>query len=305
MLLEPRAVAHALGGDIAGRNRISVPGPEHSPRDRSLSILINSHAPDGFVVHSFAGDDAFACKDYVRQQLGIGLWTPKRRAEPRSAQLVQRTESLPSDEAGTAIALRTFKEALPVLGTLGDKYLSLRVGRRVPWPQDLRFHPSCFRNFGGRRERHPAVVALLRDIHTNAPCGIQRTFLKPDGSDRLRDSKGKAALGRSKGACIKLSPNDEVTLGLGLGEGVETCLSMMARGWLPIWCTGGTSGLAAFPVLNGIEALTVFADSDENQASQRAALQCIARWREAGLEARGIKPRTSGRDWNDVTRGAA
>ena len=31
----------------------------------------NNNAPDGFVVHSFAGDDPIACKDYVREKAGL------------------------------------------------------------------------------------------------------------------------------------------------------------------------------------------------------------------------------------------
>jgi hypothetical protein len=63
--------------------------------------------------------------------------------------------------------------------------------------------------------------------------------------------------------------------------------------------------MAAFPVLNGIDALTVFADNDENGAGDTAAAKAIVRWREAGREARGRKPRLPGHDWADVSRRAA
>ena len=52
-----RAAARALGGDISGRDGVVCPGPGHSRQDRSLSVRLDSTAPDGFVVHSFAGDD--------------------------------------------------------------------------------------------------------------------------------------------------------------------------------------------------------------------------------------------------------
>ena len=54
---DPRRLAHALGGEVVGRDRALVPGPGHSRHDRSLSIRLVSSAPDGFLVHSFAGDD--------------------------------------------------------------------------------------------------------------------------------------------------------------------------------------------------------------------------------------------------------
>jgi len=46
----------------------------------------------------------------------------------------------------------------------------------------------------------------------------------PDGSDRDREA-GKAMLGRATDAAIKLAPDDEVTFGLGIAEGIETALA--------------------------------------------------------------------------------
>jgi hypothetical protein len=55
-------IARILGGEISAR-QVLAPGPGHSADDRSLSLAIRPDAPDGFVVHSFAGDDPIACKD--------------------------------------------------------------------------------------------------------------------------------------------------------------------------------------------------------------------------------------------------
>jgi 5S rRNA maturation endonuclease (ribonuclease M5) len=76
--LSLEAVANALGGDISETsNRVLAPGPNHSEKDRSLAVTLDASAPDGFLVHSFAGDDPIACKDYVRKRLGLPEWTPK------------------------------------------------------------------------------------------------------------------------------------------------------------------------------------------------------------------------------------
>lgn len=75
--MTPQQVASALGGVVSGRE-VLAPGPGHSPGDRSLSIKLDSAAPDGMLVYSFAGDDPLACKDYVRERLGLGRWEPKR-----------------------------------------------------------------------------------------------------------------------------------------------------------------------------------------------------------------------------------
>lgn len=65
-----RTVAKVMGGDVV-KGQALVPGPGHSQKDRSLSIKIDSGAPGGFICFSHAGDDDLACKDYVRERLGI------------------------------------------------------------------------------------------------------------------------------------------------------------------------------------------------------------------------------------------
>jgi len=74
-MLTLRLLRHALGGNISA-GQLRCPGPGHSAADRSLSIRLDDGAPDGFVVHSFAGDDAIVCKDYVRGKAGLEPFIP-------------------------------------------------------------------------------------------------------------------------------------------------------------------------------------------------------------------------------------
>ena len=71
------SIARTLGGEISG-DQVRCPGPGHSPVDRSLSVRLVPGAPDGILVHSFAGDDWRLCRDYVRQKLGLAPWQPTR-----------------------------------------------------------------------------------------------------------------------------------------------------------------------------------------------------------------------------------
>jgi hypothetical protein len=48
-------------------------GLGHSAKDRSLSIQVDPSLPDGFVVHSFAGDDWEDAKAYVKERLGLSI----------------------------------------------------------------------------------------------------------------------------------------------------------------------------------------------------------------------------------------
>jgi hypothetical protein len=63
-------LARALGGEVSN-GQVLAPGPGHSPKDRSLSVKLDTKAPDGFVVHSFSIDDPIACRDFVREKLNL------------------------------------------------------------------------------------------------------------------------------------------------------------------------------------------------------------------------------------------
>src|SRR5215216_4988848 len=68
-----RTLARALGGEVSGQ-QVLAPGPGHTAKDRSMAVKVEPTAPDGFVVHSFAGDDPLACKDHVRERAGLSAW---------------------------------------------------------------------------------------------------------------------------------------------------------------------------------------------------------------------------------------
>jgi hypothetical protein len=80
--LSIETVAQILGGEASG-HQVRAPGPGHGPDDRSLSLKIDHEAPDGFVAHSFAGDDPIECKTYVVKKLGLTLGNGVNRPMPQ------------------------------------------------------------------------------------------------------------------------------------------------------------------------------------------------------------------------------
>src|SRR5450631_254773 len=74
-MLDLRSIARVLGGDVSGR-QVLAPGPNHSPKDRSLAIGISDTAPDGLLIYSHCNDDWRDCRDYVRSKLGLPAWAP-------------------------------------------------------------------------------------------------------------------------------------------------------------------------------------------------------------------------------------
>ncbi|MCX7370988.1 MAG: toprim domain-containing protein [Alphaproteobacteria bacterium] len=196
------------------------------------------------------------------------------------------------------LARRVWRERQPIDGTPAAAYLASRGLRPEPGAP-LAYHPACPR--GG--EKLPAMLALMTDAETGEPCGVHRTFILHDGSAKAppgpRGEPAKMMCGAA--GIIRLTPDADVTTGLGIAEGIETSLAVMqAFGWRPVWAACSAGAIARFPVLRGIEALTVFADPDGPGLT--AARACCERWAAAGREARILAPPAGAGDFNDLAR---
>lgn len=195
------------------------------------------------------------------------------------------------------LARRLWAEAVPAASSPVAAYLASR-GLTPPPDAPLRFHPACPRG----RERWPAMVALMSDPASGEPCGVHRTFLARGTPGK---APGQAKMMAGHAGVIRLVPDAEITTGLGLAEGIETSLSVMqAFDWRPVWAAASAGGIAGFPVLPGVETLTIFADSDDRGTGLAAARRCAAGWHEAGREVR-VMMAPAGMDFHDAARGAA
>jgi putative DNA primase/helicase len=157
----------------------------------------------------------------------------------------------------------------------------------------IRFHPSL--RFDGRSAG--AMVAIYRNIQTDEPCGIHRTFF--DGSG---NKIGRKMLGRVGCAAIKLDADEDVTLGLHVGEGIESSLSGYLRGLRPAWCFGSAGRIGNFPVLAGVDSLTIFGELGDGGTNRRNAEQCASRWRAEDRDVLWVRP-LIGNDLNDALSG--
>jgi hypothetical protein len=265
-----RSLAIALGGDAAGRNRILCPGPGHSRRDRSLSVTFNG---DTFVCHSFAGDDWRECRDHIKVILGLSDDAPRPAND--NTPIIDTTVLL-DEQRRIDDAARLWASSIPLAGTLAERYLASR-GLTYDG-EEIRYRP------GDR-----SMIAMMTDAITGEPCGVHRTFLDADGR-----KINKKMRGRARGAVVRLSADEGVTLGLAIAEGIETALAVPFR---PVWACLSAGGIAGFPVLNGIECLTIFADNDASGTGLAAARTCAERWHAAGREAVIHVPTETGSDF--------
>ena len=212
-----------------------------------------------------------------------------------------RLPAPPDDDDRTrACALRLWDEAVPIAGTLAEQYL---INRRIDvdaLPEQLnaalRFHPKC--PFGPGT-RHPCLIALFRDVTTDAPTGIHRIALTQEAQKIDR-----RMLGRWPGArAIKLWP---VESSLVIGEGIETVLAAATRithngaPLRPAWAIGTAGGIARFPIVDGVEHLIVLVDNDFTGTID--ARTCALTWSAAGRTASLLTPYRPGADFNDLAR---
>ena len=93
-------LAAVLGGKVSGR-QVLAPGPGHKPSDRSMAVRPEANAEDGFVVYSHSNDDWRACRDHVRQRLGLPDWNgaAAENKTTTAADLAARAEAVALDEA--------------------------------------------------------------------------------------------------------------------------------------------------------------------------------------------------------------
>jgi Toprim domain len=301
-MIDLRTLQRALGGEICG-GQLLCPGPGHSPRDRSLAVRPSPDG-DGFIVHSYCGDDWTLCKDYVRERLELPQWQPgderKRRVDPSRLKTFERAaveteaERRPltqDDRIRIERARAVWDEATDPRGTLAERYLASRalalddyVAGKV-----LRYHPHCpWRDENtGATVGVPALVAVFRSVDDDAVTAIQRVALTPEGA-----KIGRRMLGIVHRAAVKLDQAGDV---LHVGEGIETMMAARQLGLAPAWALGSAGMVAHFPVTS-IGHLRICGERDE--ASARAVELCTRRWQAAGRQVQVVLP-TVGKDLND------
>jgi hypothetical protein len=217
-------------------------------------------------VHCFTGCDWRDIKDqFVRQGL-LPAFVPVTLAEwPRPARSSPVAPSASPTFKGfqeplkIEVALKLWKQSVPLKGTpYFTETRGLDIGDVADFEHCLRWHQGI-----------SAVVALMTDPINNQPTGVHRSFLNPDATKRERKMLGKQGV-------IRLSRDEDVLEGLGLTEGIEDALKILLSGWAPVWAATSAGAVERFPVLSGIDALTIFRDDDDTGI--KAAEVCAQRW---------------------------
>lgn len=265
-----------------GEHRIACPKCSERKKDKSAGLTVNANRSG--VMH------CFRC-GYIELHRSGHSSTRHGTAAVRSSPPVSaKRTSL--NEWGWNI----WHQCLPISG-VAAAYLKSR--RCAPPPKDshLRWHP---------RLRHPsgyvgpALVALVTNALTGEAQSLHRTWITETGKAPVNPPRMQLARHSLAGGVIRLWPDDYVSHGLGVAEGIETALSL-AHGYEPVWSLIDANHLASFPVISNVEVLMIAKDNDP--AGRAAASACAHRWHAAGK--RVLITSQAANDINDILKDAA
>jgi phage/plasmid primase-like uncharacterized protein len=205
---------------------------------------------------------------------------------PRKAALPEKYDD-DKDERRNLDRAETIWRETSALGLDAIAYFARRRIdiNQVPEHGGLRFHARCPWPDGTKK---PCIIGRFTTALGNEQRGIWR---------RPINGEKPTTLGPMAGCVIRLWPDEVVEQGLVIGEGVETVLSVATRrrhrGTLlqPTWAVCVANNLERFPILPGIDALTVLVDNDVSGRGQKAAARCAERWSAAGREVTRLTPK--------------
>ena len=262
-----------LSGFPIGSHRLRCDHCGKGPSDKTLGMTVNQ---DGAVFHCFrcgVSGSHRNDRDVIRQA--------PISAAPVAAKLEWST-----------LAERIWQRTQPIRGTLGQTYLERRGCALPPRDSHLRYLPPD--------DRHPPTLcAAITDARSGRPLSLHFTKLARDGRGKAGSDRDKTMLAghRKAGGVIRLWPNESVTTGIAIAEGVETALAA-AHAYTPIWAAIDAGNLQAIPVLAGIECLVIIADHDDR--GLQAAAVCAQRWADGGREVSIVTPDAEGADLADL-----
>lgn len=298
------ALAKAAGGEMRGRSAL-IPGPPpHSRSDRSL-LVTPSRDRNGFIVHSFAGDDFGACRDYVKALLGMS----NEATHNIDRREIDEGDAAMAEWRRIATAQRNFQKTIPLHGTVGQHYIEIERGLPAiiePIDQTIRFdRAAVFKDHTGRLFEAPAIVCAIRDLRSVLAAAwdrdkrgetrtlIERRVLADMGhvsavqrirlSDTGKKIERKSLGPMLSGAVLCCSVFEIIdTRHVTVSEGVETALAMSALGHKGSIALCGVSRLRNFILPTGINSVTISAENDRG-ASEAAWGPAGERWQRSGV----------------------
>lgn len=260
-----RIVAACGGILLDGGARALIPGPNHSHKDRSVSLAETEEGR--ILIHCFSPKDDW--RDVRRALAELGLLDDESPDDQRGARLsASKIAAQPVSEERVARAQRIWDESRPLRHTVATAYLRRRAVPEDLWDTPaLRFHPSM--TSLDDRARRPALVAAISDAE-GVLQGVQVTLLTAHGTAKASVATPRRVIGKLMGGLVRL---DEAHAELAIGEGVETMLSASRILGMPAWAALTADNLSRFTFAASIQRLIIVADNDPAGAGAAQTLR--------------------------------
>ena len=252
----------------------------------------------------YSGGERFQCfgcgvqgdvLDYVARLYGLDIIGAAQVLGAGDLPKVDLPTLPPADRANrTPEALAIWERAIPAAGTSAQAYLEGR-GIKPPFPPDIRFSRLPY----GNSSPLPCLVAAVRDVGGTIT-GLQRIYLRGDGSGKADLPKAKLSLGKVAGGAIRLGDVHEAGK-VTVCEGPEDGLSLLEMMRGPVWVAAGASMMPAMRFPSEVRSIVIGADNDE--AGAMAADKAAKAFTSRGLSVRIIRPLEGFKDFNDELRG--
>lgn len=292
-------------GKRAGR--YWVVGDVHNTPGRSLFVRLQESpkGPAGKWTDAATGEhgdlldiirECRGLRDFSEAAVEARRFLKLPRPEP---QLVSKPIRSVAPAGSQEAARRLFAISSPIEGTVVETYLQRRGIARIHHGGSLRFHPRCYYrpDEHSPTETWPAMIACVTDLEGRIT-GAHRTWLDPDGFDRIRLGKApidtpRRAMGDLLGNAVRFGVVDDV---LAAGEGIETMLSLRCvLPTMPMAAALSANHLSAMLLPSGLRRLYIARDADAAGDAVQATL--TQRAEDAGVEAIALSPRLG--DFNE------
>ena len=305
---EAEAVCRHYLSNGKREGRYWLVGDVHNSPGRSMFVRLqdSKKGPAGKWTDAATGEHGDLL-DIIGESLGLRDFRKVAEEARRFLKLphpepdvVPKASHPPVPAGSQEAARRLFAMSAPIQGTIVETYLQHRGILHVHHGGSLRFHPRCYY----RPDEHlpaetwPAMIACVTDLDGRIT-GVHRTWLDPDGFDRIRLAKApidtpRRAMGDLLGNAVRFGATDDDVLVA--GEGIETMLSL--RCVLPTLSMAAAlsaNHLAAIALSSSLRRLYIARDADAAGDTVQAVL--LQRAETAGIEAIPLSPRLG--DFNE------
>lgn len=253
-----------------GRGRGDV-NPSLSVEDGDGRLLLNCF---GGCSH----DDVRAALRALGLEKHSGGHRPARTASPL----------LPPDPAARDL----WRSAIPVEGTLAERYLTHHRQITGPFPPSLRFTPALRYPRSGLRM--PAMLTGVQGPDRSL-IAVQATFLRHSDGAKAPVSEPRWTFGRLGSGAARFAAAGTV---LGLAEGTEDALSVIELTGCPCWASLGAGRMATVEIPDSVVELHTFVDADV--AGSAAADAVVEHHTSLGRSVVVHVPPAGRKDWNEV-----